>query len=241
MIRASAQLQELEQPFTARHAQHVLLDASVATGRRAWVLGVARHPDAILRRDGHHPVHEVLDALPVRVRIDFPGDGVGQAAVEIGCPELAEHGPPAARHLTGAEDAEQALVVLDRGHADAGAGLDHPVYVVDVAVSLRALTKHERWPAVGVDEGRPQEGQGHHVHLEPTLALDELLGLRHFLDEPVAPVARALVSRWVGRISTHPFHAVAPELAQRLDRARAALRADDHPRDPAATSSVSAG
>ena len=93
--------------------------------------------------------------------------------------------------------------------------------VEDVAITLGALTEHDRAPFLPIDVARRQKRQRHNVQTQ-TVLFTKLLSLLQLGDRPVPALSG------VRRITTNMVDAVTFDVLQHTRRSRPPLRADVH-------------
>src|SRR4029453_4123586 len=122
MVWAVIQVQEFEQPHATWHAKNVLQDTSVASWRGTRILWVTRRLDLVLIANRHHPLNEVVDALPEHIcsgDAGFRNRGIG---IQVSRTELAGSGAPAEFYFASARHTENTHVVLESRHSNGGTG-----------------------------------------------------------------------------------------------------------------------
>jgi len=159
VIRALLDGSELLQAFDgSEHSD----DSLVALWRYAGIVRVARRSDSVLVADRDHPVKKVGDSLPSHVLGDLARSRQRSLGLRFLKAPAAVRRPSATLRATRPEDAQEAHIVLERGDSGLGAGHDHFLDMLDVAVALRTVGEQNGAAVLLIDMARGQEGKSDH-------------------------------------------------------------------------------
>ena len=202
-------------------SEHRFDAAPALPARHAWILWVAGDAHLVLFRHWNDALQEIGDSLPVRVRIDAPGNRQRRILPGVGVDERAVSSAPAPKRRLRPRHADEREVVLHRRDARARGVPDHLADPIELLFAVGFLREQDGGALASRDLVRA-ERERHHVERD-AVRFDALLESRQSLDRP------SLVETRRRQTAADVIDAEPGERAK--DRVRVAvLRPDLHPR-----------
>ena len=182
---------------------------------------MAREAHFVLFRDRNHPRQEVGDALPVGVRIHWPGYRQRRVLFGVGVDKSAVSCAAATLRRLRSRHADEGQVVLHRRNSGARRVANHLADAVDLTIAIRLTPEQDRGTLAARDFARA-ERERNHVESE-SKRLHPLAQARQSFDGP------GRIQRRRRQAAADVVDAEASENTQ--DRIRVTvLRTDLHPR-----------